>query len=89
MGVCMYICMYVCRCVCMYDVCMYVFMYVFTCVCMYDVCMYVYVYIRYTWVRTVALPLFEGKEISHNMAGTLTIEQAATHSQKSFFYIFI
>ncbi len=64
-------------------------MYVFTCVCMYDVCMYVYVYIRYTWVRTVALPLFEGKEISHNMAGTLTIEQAATHSQKSFFYIFI
>jgi hypothetical protein len=70
----MHVCMHTCMHVCMY-VCMYVYIYI-----------KIYIYISYTWVRTVALPLFEGKEISHNMAGTLTVEQAAKHSQKSFFF---
>jgi hypothetical protein len=97
--VCLYVCMYVrvcvCVCVCMctyMHACMYVCMYVCIYVCMYVYrYMYIYlcIYIRYTWVRSVALPLVEGKEISHNMAGTLTVEQAAIHSQKSFYLIFI
>ena len=33
------------------------------------------------WVRTVALPLFEGKEISHDLGGTLSIEQAASAAE--------
>jgi hypothetical protein len=32
---------------------------------------------RCRWVRTVALPMFEGKEISNNLDGTLSIAEAA------------
>ena len=32
-------------------------------------------------MRTVALPLFEGKEISHDLGGTLSIEQAASAAE--------